>query len=103
VRQSRTSDGFGSIFPFLKGVPHCEFGPHAVSSKRPGNGRKVRKLVHWSVLLGEARVTHPRCVLQVTISYIDETEDYEIRQSALEDYDFVCQCPRCMDDLNSQG
>lgn len=32
---------------------------------------------------------------EITISYIDESMDFEDRQSALRDYGFQCRCTRC--------
>lgn len=32
---------------------------------------------------------------EITISYIDEAADYEERQMSLNDYGFLCTCPKC--------
>lgn len=32
---------------------------------------------------------------EVTISYVDESLPYELRQEALQDYGFLCCCPLC--------
>lgn len=34
---------------------------------------------------------------EVTISYIDESLPYELRQNALQDYGFLCCCPLCQE------
>ena len=35
---------------------------------------------------------------EILISYIDESADYEDRQAMLEDYGFVCECAKCLED-----
>ena len=40
---------------------------------------------------------------EICISYIEESEPHQVRQSALEDYGFVCSCSRCRADLASAG
>ena len=40
---------------------------------------------------------------EICISYIEESEPHHVRQSALEDYGFVCSCSRCTADLASAG
>jgi hypothetical protein len=33
---------------------------------------------------------------ELTVSYIDENEDYEERQKQLQDYGFECTCAKCL-------
>lgn len=34
---------------------------------------------------------------EITISYVDESLPYELRQEALQDYGFLCCCPLCQE------
>eukprot|EP00889_Picochlorum_renovo_P002654 jgi/Picre1/29684/NNA_005067.t1 len=36
------------------------------------------------------------CRTELTVSYIDENEDYEERQKQLQDYGFECTCAKCL-------
>jgi hypothetical protein len=33
---------------------------------------------------------------ELTVSYIDENDDYEERQKQLQDYGFECTCAKCL-------
>lgn len=74
----------GTAFYALHSCINHSCRPNAEARCRPDGALQVVALT--PIAVGE----------EVVISYIDESEGYAARQSALRDYGFACRCEACV-------
>lgn len=83
----------GTGFYALQSCMNHSCDPNAHAMKRTG-----LDIDGSAVILAKRSIAQDE---ELTISYIDESMDYEDRQAALQDYGFECRCPRCTAALNA--